>query len=190
MKTRILLILLLVSIVLNLILLKERKQVVRNDSGRPAKYADFYTDFENGSSEGWSGDVTKEPTAAGSKFSLVAPAINNPYFACAVSKNFKNRLEIGSNTKLEFDYFIEDSSILRIQMYSPGRKDNFYYDIQNPAAGQWTKISVSLAQFKDNAHTGISPQRQDIFSNIQIYGGTSGENTKLFIDNVKINGAQ
>lgn len=184
------------SLLLNIVLLKRRveinflsgegKQTGVNTKTGHANEADFYNDFENGATEGWSGSVTKEPTAAESKFSLEAEAINNPYFVCASSKNFKNRLEISGTTTVEFEYFIKDGSLLRIQMYSPSHKDNFYYDIKNPTTSQWTKVSVSLAEFKDNSHTGISPQRQDIFSNIQIYGGNAGENTKLYIDNVKI----
>lgn len=187
------------SLLLNIVLLKRKVEIrfisgseMQTASSAPAgrtNTADFYSDFENGSSEGWSGKASKDTTGPGSKFSLEAAKINNPYFACAASKNFRSRLETGNNTTVEFEYFIKDGSLLRIQMYSPSNKDNFYYDIKNPAAGQWTKISMPLADFRDNAHTGKSPQRQDTFSNIQIYGGTGGENTQLFIDNVRISGA-
>jgi hypothetical protein len=39
---------------------------------------------------------------------------------------------------------------------------------------------------KDNSHTGLTPQRGEEFSDIQIYGGRAGEDTFLVVDNFKI----
>ena len=147
----------------------------------------FYNNFESGSTEGWKGKITKEITPQGSKYALQVPKVNNPYFATATSKRFQGRkLKIESNTRIEFDYFIRDGSVLRIQCYCPKRRDNFYFDIKGPATDEWKRCSVGFAAFKDNSHTGLTPQRGEEFSSIKIYGGRAGENTFLLIDNFQI----
>lgn len=149
--------------------------------------SDFYNDFEDGSPGGWKGKITKEIIPQGSKYALDVSKANNPYFATATSKTFeKKELRVGNNTHIEFDYFIKDASVLRIQMYCPKRRDNFYFDIENPVLGEWKKLSVGFSAFEDNSHTGLVPQRGDEFSSVQIYGGKAGEDTTLIIDNFQI----
>ena len=146
-------------------------------------------DFENGRVQGWKqGKVTTKIVPQGSKYALEIPQVGNKYFSASsyVEYGGPDRFKVDSDTKVEFDYYMEEGSVLRVQMYSPPRRDNFYFDVKNPTLGQWDKFTLDFASFADNAHTGGNPQRGDVISNLQVYGGYAGENTVLVIDNVKI----
>jgi len=149
--------------------------------------SDFFSDFENGNAQGWKGSVNKKNVPEGSKYSLEAPVGGNKYFGAATYKNFsKGRLTASEETTIDFDYYIENGSVIHVQMYSPNNQNNFYYDITNPDVGVWARATIGISAFKDGSHQGISPKRGDLFSDIQIYGGTAGQETLLLIDNVQI----
>jgi hypothetical protein len=146
-------------------------------------------DFEDGRTQGWKqGKVTTKIVPQGSKYALELPRGGNRYFSASsyVEYGAPDRFKVGSDTKVEFDYYLEEGSVLRVQMYCPPRRDNFYFDVKNPTIGQWDKFTLDFSSFADNAHTGGNPRQGDIISNLQIYGGYAGEDTILVIDNVKI----
>jgi len=208
-KTRLKIILIcvfIVSIVMNIVLLRNKIEINFIRGSRPAAKAaradapraasrksgakpvgpDFYNDFENGSSERWKGKVAKKNVPAGSRYALEATTGKNRYFSAATYKNFIKPLTVGSNTVVEFDYFMDKGSILRVQLYCRNRQDNFYFDVTNPELNEWGKLALELANFQDNSHRGIHPQKGDLLTNIQIYGGKAGEDTTLFVDNFRI----
>lgn len=162
------------------------REVVQRKKSLKALGADFYNDFENGSSERWKGRAEKSNVPKGSRYALEAPKGQNRYFSAATYKNFIKPLVVEKNTVIEFDYYINRGSVLRVQFYCRNRQDNFYFDVKNPELNEWKTITLELANFQDNSHRGISPQKGDILTDVQIYGGKAGEDTTLLVDNFRI----
>jgi len=170
---------------------KKRSIFSKKSSSASKRGNGYYYDFENRRTNGWKGVITsKIVPAEGGKYALEVPRGGNKYFAAQtfVEYGAPKRFKIDTDTKVKFDYYLEEASVLRVQMYCPSRRDNFYFDLKNPTVGQWDTFVLDMDYFSDNSHTGATPQRGDVISNIQIYGGYAGEDTVLVIDNVEVAG--
>lgn len=138
----------------------------------------FYEDFESGQPGGWTGGKpTNKDTFQGSKYSLQAIAGGEKFIF--VEK--WEKIPVKNDAVISFNYYCENSSKIFVNLWSNALHKNLSCEINAPREKQWTLAELRLSDFK----AGYSGYVDSIHIAVD-----SGENSRLVVDDVKVEGAQ